>query len=82
MHSTSVDAAHVNPPRLMSMRDVTRLTTYSRPSIYRLVDQGRFPKPIKLGDVKIAFVADEVEAWLASRPRALGGSGTAATDQN
>lgn len=60
-------------PRLMSMRQVTTMTTYSRPSIYRLIAQGRFPKPIKLGDVKIAFRADDVEAWLASRPPALSG---------
>ena len=63
--------AHPNT-RLISMRDVVAMTTYSRPSIYRLIDQGIFPKPVKLGAVKIAFLADEVEAWLASRPRALG----------
>jgi len=63
-------------PRLVSMRQVTTMTTYSRPSIYRLIAQGRFPKPIKLGDVKIAFRADDVEAWLASRPTALGGDDT------
>lgn len=57
-------------PRLLSMSQVTALTTYSRPSIYRLVRNGRFPKPIKLGDVKIAFNANEVEAWLRERPRA------------
>jgi prophage regulatory protein len=56
-------------PRLMSMRDVVTLTTYARPSIYRLVAQGRFPPPLKLGQTKIAFRADDVEAWLASRPK-------------
>lgn len=65
-------------PRLLSMQDVMRLTTYSRPSIYRLISQGRFPKPIKLGDVKIAFHADEIEVWLATRPRALGSDNTSA----
>ena len=58
--------------RLLSMRDVISLTTYSRPSIYRLIAEGRFPKPLKLGDVKIAFRESEVLAWLASRNRALG----------
>src|SRR5262249_1414330 len=37
-----------SPRRLLSMRQVVELTTYSRPSIYRLVAEGRFPKPIKL----------------------------------
>jgi len=58
--------------RLLSMRDVIALTTYSRPSIYRLVAAGQFPKPLKLGDVKIAFRESEVLAWLDSRGRALG----------
>ena len=58
--------------RLLSMRDVVALTTYSRPSIYRLVAAGHFPKPLKLGDVKIAFRESEVLAWLDSRRRALG----------
>jgi prophage regulatory protein len=62
--------------RFLSMREVVALTTYSRPSIYRLIERNGFPKPIKLGDVKIAFVAAEVETWLASRPRALGGEAT------
>ncbi len=61
----------IGQSRLISMLDVVRITTYSRPSIYRLIETRGFPKPIKLGDVKIAFHADEVEAWLASRPRAL-----------
>lgn len=57
--------------RLLSMREVTTLTTYSRASIYRLISTRGFPKPIKMGDVKIAFRAEEVEAWLEGRPRAL-----------
>ena len=61
-------------PRLMSMRDVVALTTYARPSIYRLIAQGRFPRPLKLGETKIAFRADDIESWLASRPMALGAS--------
>ena len=55
------------------MRRVTELTTYARPSIYRLIGRGEFPHPVKLGEHKIAFVEDEVLAWLDSRPRALGG---------
>ena len=60
----------LKPTQLLSMREVTTLTTYSRPSIYRLIATCGFPSPIKMGVVKIAFRADEVEAWLSSRPRA------------
>jgi prophage regulatory protein len=51
------------------MREVVALTTYSRASIYRLVAAGRFPRPLKLGGLKIAFIEDEVLDWLNSRPR-------------
>ena len=70
MHTDNSDSARRRPV-MLSMREVTVLTTYSRPSIYRLIATRGFPRPIKMGDVKIAFLADEVEAWLKSRPRAL-----------
>jgi prophage regulatory protein len=57
--------------RLLAMATVMELTTYSRPSIYRLISQGRFPVPLKLGDGKIAFRESEVLEWLESRPRAM-----------
>ena len=70
MHTDNSDSARRRPV-MLSMREVTVLTTYSRPSIYRLIATRGFPRPIKMDDVKIAFLADEVEAWLKSRPRAL-----------
>jgi predicted DNA-binding transcriptional regulator AlpA len=63
-------AAHLATQRLLSMRQVTALTTYSRPSIYRLVAAGQFPRPLKLGQTKIAFREFEVLDWLNSRRRA------------
>lgn len=52
------------------MRQVVDATTFSRPSIYRLLKQERFPRPIKLGRNKIGFIAAEINAWVAARPRA------------
>jgi predicted DNA-binding transcriptional regulator AlpA len=62
--------AHLAAQQLLSMRQVTALTTYSRASIYRLVADGRFPRPLKLGQTKIAFREVEVVDWLNSRSRA------------
>lgn len=70
MHTDNSDITH-RPPVMLSMREVMALTTFSRPSIYRLIATRGFPRPIKMGDVKIAFLADEVESWLKGRPRAL-----------
>ena len=55
---------------LVTMAEVTEATTYSRASIYRLCAAGQFPVPLKLGS-KVAFRSEEIDAWIASRPRAL-----------
>lgn len=40
---------------------------YSRPHIYRLIKAGKFPRPVRLGENRIAFVEAEVDDWLAAR---------------
>lgn len=55
--------------RLLTMREVIAYITYSRPSIYRLLANGDFPQPIKLGANRVAFYADEIDRWIASRQR-------------
>ena len=40
--------------RLLSMRQVCELTSLSRASIYRKVEEGKFPKPIELGERKVS----------------------------
>jgi prophage regulatory protein len=49
------------------MREVIALTTYSRASIYRLIARGEFPRPIKIGALKIAFRERDILKWLDSR---------------
>lgn len=59
--------SHAALERFLSMREVVTLTTYSRPSIYRLEAAGKFPKRLKIGDNKIAWRESDVLAWFASR---------------
>jgi prophage regulatory protein len=40
---------------------------YSRQHTYRLIRDGKFPKPIKLGENRIAFSEDEVDACIKAR---------------
>jgi prophage regulatory protein len=42
---------------------------YSREHIRRLVKDGRFPKPLKIG-YGIAWLEDELDRWLAEREAA------------
>jgi predicted DNA-binding transcriptional regulator AlpA len=60
------------PPReLLTMRETLQLTRYSRPSIYRLIKDKKFPPPLKLTEGgKILFVESEIRSWLRSRGRA------------
>ncbi|HDL7797762.1 TPA: AlpA family transcriptional regulator [Yersinia enterocolitica] len=47
--------------------DVQRRTGYSKAWIYRLIKQGRFPKPVKIGSRSIAFVESEIDEWINQR---------------
>lgn len=57
--------------RLLSIREVQKLTLYSRASIYRLIADGSLPPPRKLGAKKIGFPEREIIGWLVSRPNAI-----------
>jgi prophage regulatory protein len=39
---------------------------YSRASIYRKIRNGTFPRPIKLGENKIAWLDHEIDEWIKS----------------
>ena len=58
--------------RILRRREVERLTLLSKASIYRLMRLGTFPMPLKLGQRAVAWRADEIHEWIASRPRATG----------
>ena len=76
--TTSPPATPVQPgagaamPRLLTLRDVTAVTTLSRSAIYALMAESRFPKPIRIGNRAVRWVEQEVLDFIASRPR--GGS--------
>jgi len=52
---------------LMRLKNVLERTGYSRAWIYRLINQNRFPKPIKIGSRTIAFVESEIDDWINQR---------------
>ncbi|WP_018144886.1 AlpA family transcriptional regulator [Thioalkalivibrio sp. AKL6] len=52
---------------LQRMPDVRRRTGLSRSTIYRLIQEGRFPKPIKIGDRASAWPASVIDRWIAER---------------
>jgi prophage regulatory protein len=55
------------PPQLLRLPEVERLTGFRRTHIYRMQQQGRFPKRVKLGRRASAWVSTEVHSWIAAR---------------
>jgi len=47
-----------------ALKDVTG---YGRSSIWRMIREGRFPKPIPLGPKRKAWLASEIKAWQQER---------------
>ena len=53
--------------RLYDEAECREATKYGRVQRWRLEKQGLFPKRVRLGERRIAWVADEVDAWIAKR---------------
>ena len=58
--------------KMLRIEEVMEITRLSRATIYRKMSKGQFPKPLKLGDRAVRWRQSEIEAWLASLPRAMG----------
>jgi len=54
-------------PALLSMKQASAMTTLSVSSIKRMMAAGSFPKPVRLGESRIAFVDAEIHAWVRAR---------------
>ncbi len=58
--------------RLLRRRNVEEVTGLSRSSIYRLMQEGEFPRPVKVGLAAVRWRESDITAWLESRPVAMG----------
>ena len=56
-----------SPTRLIRLPEVLRRVPLSRTRIYELVNDGRFPRPIKLSERAVAWRSADVEQWIAER---------------
>ncbi len=52
---------------VLSMNDVVERLGMSRSTINRMVDEGTFPKPTKLGARRIGWRAAAISEWLEGR---------------
>jgi prophage regulatory protein len=52
---------------LLKLKEVQKITGLSRSSIYDYIDKGLFPTQVKLGERSVAWVDQEITAWVESR---------------
>lgn len=54
--------------RILTMKQVCELTSYTSQHIYRLIKARKFPAPIRMGLNRIGFRLADIEKWMADRP--------------
>lgn len=52
---------------LIRLPEVMRRTGFSKPYLYKLISDDKFPKQVKIGTRSIAFVESEVDEWIANK---------------
>lgn len=57
--------------RILRRPDFEQLTGLSRSTIYAMISEGAFPRPVRLGKRAVGWHASVVEDWLNSRPSAV-----------
>lgn len=55
--------------QIWRLKKVMEQTGLGRSSIYKLIKEGSFPKPVPLGIRAVGWVATEINAWIESRVR-------------
>ncbi len=58
--------------KLLRRRLVEEITGLSRSSIYRLMRNGKFPVPVRVGPSAVRWKSSDIKIWLESRPLATG----------
>lgn len=65
--TTSTTTAQQIRTALLRRKEVEKLTALSRSRIYDLMRNGKFPKPVQLGAMSVAWLETEIHEWIADR---------------
>ena len=55
-----------NNPYIVDRYEVERLTSLHKSSIYRLMKEDKFPKPLRLSTMRVAWRLADIEDWVNS----------------
>jgi len=64
---TALVPTESNRDRFLRRPEVQRQTGLSRSSLYRLISQDLFPRPIGLSAKTVGWLQSQVDHWMASR---------------
>ncbi|HZJ96921.1 MAG TPA: AlpA family transcriptional regulator [Oligella sp.] len=53
--------------KLIRIAKVSELTSLARATIYKYINEGVFPKQVKLGGNCVAWVEEEILEWIAEK---------------
>jgi predicted DNA-binding transcriptional regulator AlpA len=56
--------------RLLTIKDICRLTSFSKAQVHRLVAASSFPTPIRISARRRVWCPLEIQRWLATRRNA------------
>jgi prophage regulatory protein len=51
--------------RILRLPNVLDRTGLSRSTVYQRVTEGRFPRPVSLGDRAVGWVESDIEEWIS-----------------
>lgn len=52
--------------RLLRLPEVQHRVGLGRSTIYRWMNEGKFPKPVQLGGHSVAWLQDEIDNWISA----------------
>ncbi len=53
--------------KLLTLKEVEGITSFRKPTIYRLIKLGEFPAQVRISRNRVAWLSSEVDAWIAGR---------------
>ncbi len=53
--------------RFLRLKEVMAITALSRSSIYKFMNEQRFPQSISLSDRAVAWIETEIEEWMGDK---------------
>ena len=53
-------------PYMIDRHEVERITSLRKTTIYRLMKQDKFPKPLRISSMRVAWRTTDIQAWVES----------------